>query len=123
MASRLIFDGDCAFCTTTAQWAGRHLPADTDVVPWQRVSLAPLGLSEADVTTAVYWVDERGRTWRGHRAAGQALLAMGGAWRALGWLCLVPPTSWVARALYRVVAINRHRMPGGTAACRLDAPH
>lgn len=119
----LVFDGDCGFCTSTARWAQRHLPEGTPVEPWQRLDLDEMGLRLSDVSTAAYWRDESGAMHRGHRAAGQVLFAFGGAWRVLGWLCLVPPTSWFAAILYRVIARYRHRMPGGTPACRIDAPH
>jgi predicted DCC family thiol-disulfide oxidoreductase YuxK len=115
----LIFDGDCSFCTSSATWIEHRLPSGTRVEPWQRLDLAALGLTEADVTTAAYWVDEAGRTHRGHRSIGRALLAAGGAWRVVGALILVPPLSWLAALLYVIVAKNRHRLPGGTPACKL----
>lgn len=118
----LVFDGDCAVCTSVARWAERHLGGRADVAPWQRLDLAPLGLTEADVATAMYWVDGTGRTWRGHLGTGRMLQAFGGAWRPLGWLARTPPTSWLAGPLYRLVAANRHRLPGSTPACRLDDP-
>jgi predicted DCC family thiol-disulfide oxidoreductase YuxK len=33
----------------------------------------------------------------------------------------VPPLRWIAHGVYRLVANNRDRMPGGTAACKLPA--
>ena len=114
----LIFDGDCGFCTTCATWAGRRLQ-DVDVVPGQRVNVATYGLTARDVSEAAWWVDERGGVYRGHRAIGKALQACGGWWRTVGWLCLHPPFSWAAWAGYGLVARFRHRLPGGTPACRL----
>lgn len=118
----LVFDGDCAVCTSVARWAERHLVGRADVRPWQFLDLAPLGLTEDEVSTAMYWVDADGRTSRGHLGAGRMLQAFGGAWRPLGWLARTPPTSWLADPLYRLVAANRHRLPGATPACRLDDP-
>jgi len=40
-------------------------------------------------------------------------------WICLGSLTFTPPTSWIASALYRAVAANRHALPGGTPACHL----
>jgi predicted DCC family thiol-disulfide oxidoreductase YuxK len=116
----LIFDGDCGFCTTTANWAGRRLPDDVRVVAWQFVELDDLGLTVDDVTTAAWWVDRWGHAHRGAQAAARALVAMGAPWAALGWIGRVPPASWVAAGLYRLVARYRYRLPGGTPACRLD---
>jgi predicted DCC family thiol-disulfide oxidoreductase YuxK len=115
----LIFDGDCAFCTSSAQWIEHRLPDGVRVEPWQQLDLTAYRLTEHDVTTAAYWVDRRGRTHRGHRAIARSLIAAGGGWKVLGTALLVPPISWIAALLYRVVAKNRHRLPGGTPACKL----
>jgi predicted DCC family thiol-disulfide oxidoreductase YuxK len=115
----LIFDGDCSFCTTSAAWIEHRVPDEVRVEPWQRLDLAALGLTEHDVTTAAYWVDDHGTTYRGHRSIAKALIAAGGAWKPVGLLMLVPPFSWLAALAYGVVAKNRHRLPGGTPACKL----
>ncbi len=117
----LVFDGDCAFCTSSAEWIRARLPAAVRVEPWQQLDIAALGLTEQNVTTAAYWIDDRGRRHRGHRAIGKSLVAAGGAWRLLGTLLLVPPFSWVAALSYLLVAKNRHRLPGGTPACKLPS--
>ena len=115
----LIFDGDCSFCTSSAHWIGHRLPPTVHVDPWQRLDLAALGLTERDVTTAAYWVDEHGRPYRGHRSIAKALVAAGGAWRVVGVVLQIPPISWIAAVAYLVIAKNRHRLPGGTPACKL----
>jgi len=115
----LIFDGDCSFCTSSAEWIRHHVPAGTHVEPWQRLDLATFDLTERDVSTAAYWVDADGRSYRGHRAIAKALVAAGGAWKAVGIVLQVPPFSWLAALGYVVIAKNRHRLPGGTPACKL----
>lgn len=123
----LIFDGDCGFCTRTARWIERRLrpqagpdgPAPVPVQPWQALCLADFGLSEADVSTAAYWVDAAGHPWRGSQGIARALVAMGQPWALAGWAMMVPPISWLARGVYRLIADNRHRLPGSTDACRL----
>lgn len=117
----LIFDGDCSFCTTTASWIEHRLPADVKVVAWQFIDPEALGLTVDDVTTAAYWVDAWGHTHRGHRAAAKALIAAGRGWTLLGVLGLYPPTSWIAAGLYRLIANNRYRLPGGTPACKISS--
>jgi predicted DCC family thiol-disulfide oxidoreductase YuxK len=129
MATRtpvLVFDGDCAFCTSAARWAERGWSSDVEVAAWQDLGapgLGALGLSVAEAQAAAWWVDDRGRRWRGSRAIGKALEAAGGRRAWAGHLALTPPTSWVAAALYRLVVRFRHRLPGGTPACKVpDAP-
>jgi predicted DCC family thiol-disulfide oxidoreductase YuxK len=120
VVERLLFDGDCGFCTSSAAWVRRRLPPTVEVVPWQRVELDEMGLTTADAAGAAYWVTASGATFRGHRAVGRALLRCGRSWRLLGRLCLVPPTSWIAAGVYRLVARFRYRLPGGTPACRVS---
>jgi predicted DCC family thiol-disulfide oxidoreductase YuxK len=117
----LVFDGDCGFCTRSARWIEVRLPDDVDVVPWQSIDdLGSLGLTARGVTEEAWWVDRRGAAG-GHRAVGRALQAAGRWWRPLGWVVRNPPGSWLAGPAYRLLATNRHRLPGSTEACRIDA--
>lgn len=40
-------------------------------------------------------------------------------WRFVGSAVKLPPVRLVARLVYRVVARNRYRMPGGFTACQI----
>lgn len=117
----LVFDGDCGFCTMTAQWVAARLDS-ADVEPWQSLDLDALGLTEQQVSTAAYWVEPGRPPQRGHDAVAAALQAMGWPWRGLGEAITRPPLSWLAAPTYEVVAANRGRLPGSTPACRLDPP-
>jgi predicted DCC family thiol-disulfide oxidoreductase YuxK len=50
------------------------------------------------------------------------LVSAGGLPGLLGRLIRLPVMRTVAAAAYHLVANNRHRLPGGTPACRLAAP-
>ncbi|MDX6512789.1 MAG: hypothetical protein QOE36_2293 [Gaiellaceae bacterium] len=117
----LVYDGDCAFCTTLAEGIAARWRAPARAVAWQRLSnveLARLGLGLDDVRAAAWWVDDAGRLSRGHLAIAHALVAASG-WRALwGRALLVPPLRWLGAAAYPLVARARFRLPGGTPACR-----
>ena len=116
----LIYDGDCAFCTSSAGWIEERLPEGYPVVPWQFVSdLETLGLDESDVRTAAWWIGADGVAHGGHLAIGRALIEVGGFWSLLGWLTVLPPLRWLAGPIYTLIAANRHRLPGGTPACAL----
>jgi predicted DCC family thiol-disulfide oxidoreductase YuxK len=116
----IIFDGDCGFCTKVARRIESRLRTPVPVVPWQSIGdLGELGLTVADVTTAMYWVDVYGRTYRGHRAAAQALRRCRGPLPVAGVLLSIPPLSWLGQVGYRVIARNRYRLPGATEACAL----
>jgi predicted DCC family thiol-disulfide oxidoreductase YuxK len=115
----LVYDGDCAFCTRCVQWMERWVPVRLRVVPWQWADLPALGVTQAQAEHAVQLVEPGGRRTAGAAAIARLLVHAGGAWALLGALMRVPPVSWLAAGLYRLIAINRDRMPGGTAACAL----
>lgn len=117
----LVFDGDCGFCTSSARFLERRVPVRAAVVAWQFADLDALGTTAERAQYEVLWVDRAGRVSGGAEAIGRMLMAAGGLWRVPGVLLRVPPVSWLAHGVYRLVANNRHRMPGGTAACMLPA--
>jgi predicted DCC family thiol-disulfide oxidoreductase YuxK len=121
----MIFDGDCAFCTSSAQWLQRRLKSYAAVEPWQYLDLALYGTDAHRAQHEVIWVDYTGKLYGGAQAFAQWLIHSGGAWRHVGLLLTVPPVRWIAAGVYRVVANHRERMPGGTPACaiRPDRPH
>ena len=115
----LIFDGDCAFCTTWVNRLGAILPAFPPSTPWQWIDLDRYGLTEHDVTHYA-WVVTPGHHYAGHLALSALLrLQRGFGWRFAGNLIATAPFSWLAALGYRFVAANRHRLPGGTPACAM----
>ncbi len=115
----VVFDGDCAFCTSSVAALERLLPRFPAASPWQWLDLDELGLTIDDVTRYA-WVVTPTHQYAGHLAA-SALLRMqrGVGWRFLGHLIATPPFSWIAGLGYRVIAAHRHRLPGGPPACAL----
>ena len=120
----LIFDGDCAFCTTSARFLERRVVkgGSLTVTPWQFLDLDQFGLTQDQCMAAVQWVGEGGQVLSGHAAIAAALRAGHLVWRPLGALLVVPGFSWLAARLYSWVAAHRYAMPGGTAACRIKDP-
>lgn len=114
----LIFDGDCGFCTTSARWGQRRLGLE-HVEPWQFLDLEPLGLTAAQCSAAVQWVAADGTTVAAERAVIASLRHAGGLWAQLGRLLALPGIRPLAAVAYRLVARNRHRLPGATPACEL----
>jgi predicted DCC family thiol-disulfide oxidoreductase YuxK len=115
----LIFDGDCAFCTRSVQWARRWIGRLPAIAPWQQADLPALGLTPEQCEIAVQFVDRRGRINSGEIAVARLLIFAGKGWQILGRLMLLPGIKQICGLLYRWVARNRHRLPGGTAACAL----
>lgn len=125
-AATFVYDGDCAFCTSCAEFVGRHIvrrhgPTRVAVLPWQFADVDSLGFTVAECDEAVQWVGVDGTRAAGPEAIAQLLRVGGRGWRPLGWLLARRPVLGLAWPAYRWVARNRHRMPGGTAACALPA--
>ncbi|HET8617285.1 MAG TPA: DUF393 domain-containing protein [Actinomycetales bacterium] len=118
----LLYDGDCGVCTRLAGAVVRHVlrrPGDVVVTAYQDVDLAPLGLTPAECEQALQWVATDGRVSSAQDAVARLLLA-GRRWqRPFGAVLLAPGVNGLAGLVYRWVAANRHRLPGGTAACSL----
>jgi len=114
----LVFDGDCAFCTTSARAGQRWLGLD-HVEPWQFLDLDSLGLTDEQCTQAVQWVAEDGEVVAAEFAVIAALRNAGGVWKVLGGLTNLPGIRQLAGVVYRLVAKYRHRLPGGTPACKM----
>jgi predicted DCC family thiol-disulfide oxidoreductase YuxK len=118
----LIYDGDCGFCTSCANWLAARWHGPARAVPWQFLAddeLSAFGLTRAETRAAVWWIDGEGRASRGSAAIARALTAGSGWPAAVGHVLLVPPASWIGAAAYPLVARWRHLLPGGTPACRL----
>lgn len=115
----LVFDGDCSFCSTSMRFAERRIKPRCETIPWQSADLEGLGVTSARAEHEVLWVTPTGVVYGGAQAVAKALLSAGGGWAPAGALLMLPPLRWVALVVYRLVADNRHRMPGGTAACAL----
>lgn len=114
-----VYDGDCAFCTSCVRFIERRIPPTATFVPWQFADLDALGVSRAQAQEAVQWVGTDGVVASGPLAIARLLVAAGSYWRLLGAVLAWRPVAWLARPVYRWVARNRHRMPGGTPACAL----
>ena len=114
----VFYDADCGFCTRSADFLGRR--SDCAVRPWQSLDLAAAGLTEQDVSSAAYWLEDGRTPRRGARAIAAALRSCRGVgYRVLGRLIDLPPVRPVAAWVYGLVARYRYHLPGGTNACRL----
>jgi predicted DCC family thiol-disulfide oxidoreductase YuxK len=115
----LVFDGDCSFCTSVAFHLESNSVNNFDVVAWQLTDLSKFKLTTAQTAKKVYLLVD-GKNYSGAKAVAKSLTFMKPRiYRALGYLLLVPPFSWMAIPGYSLVARFRHRLPGGTPACKL----
>lgn len=113
----LVYDGDCGFCTATVNALRARVDPDAVIVPYQYADLAALGVTAERARREMLWIDLEGRVFGGAQAFAVLLVHQGGPWRVPGLALRLPPARWAAQAVYRAVAAQRHRLPGGTPAC------
>lgn len=113
----MLFDADCGFCTRAAGWLARWTAAT--VVPMHAQDLSALGIDADRAGREMPAVLDSGEVVYGADAVAAALRS-GRRWaQATGAVMHMPGVRMLARAAYALVARNRHRLPGGTGACRL----
>jgi predicted DCC family thiol-disulfide oxidoreductase YuxK len=114
----LIYDGDCAFCKNSLQWAIDHLPKMPRYVAFQKIDFTEYQLTKADVESQV-WLISGSNQLGGHRAVAWLFSNQSSLfWRFIGaGINLFGPISAMG---YRWVAKNRHRLPGGTKECSIE---
>ena len=124
MKQILIYDGDCQFCRLSLDFGIRHLTKFPRFVAYQSINPASYGLSLTDVASQVWLVTPSGESLKpvgGYLAVAQILLEQPEFyWRWLGFVMKTPPFSLLADLVYKWVAKNRHRLPGGSRACKLE---
>lgn len=115
-SGHLVYDADCGFCTRTALWL------DEAPVPWHTLDLDAVHVTRAEADANAGWLVDDRVTLLGAPAIAAALRSRTGGARVLGWFLNVPGFRGLANLVYPRIAANRHRMPGGTAACALEPP-
>jgi predicted DCC family thiol-disulfide oxidoreductase YuxK len=93
-----------------------------NVRPWQHSPqiMAGLGLTAEDGMWQVWYVDGNGRLSGGAEAVNEVMRLVWWA-RPFTILYRLPGIRQLQDWLYRWVADNRHRMPGGTAECAVES--
>jgi predicted DCC family thiol-disulfide oxidoreductase YuxK len=115
----LIFDGDCGFCTSAANQIVKRSKAKIVAVPWQFTDLAQYSLTQAQVADQVYLaIDDE--NFAGHEAFAMVFRVQPNAFlRFIGKTMMSRYLRWFSMPIYRLVARYRHKLPGGTPACKL----
>lgn len=119
----LLFDGDCAFCSTSARLLQRWVRPDCLVLPYQLVDLPRWGVTRQEAAVEVLLVrrEDAAVVVSGGAAAIAETLRLGRQpWPLIGSALRAPGVRIAADLVYRAVAANRHRLPGGTPACAID---
>lgn len=116
----VIYDGDCAFCSSAARFGKRRIAKQLQFLPYQLTDLNPYGLTVAQCEAALQFVASSGKIFTAQNAIAQLLIAGGGIWKFTGLLIKLPVINQIAAVGYKFTAANRHRLPGGTPTCKLN---
>ena len=120
-----VYDGDCGFCTRSIHFIQRVLRTEArhaiDFAPWQSLDLPSHGLTQRDVREAAHLIQPAGTRLAGAAAFGYLAGQGRAGWPLLGHALRLPTVNWLANRLYRLIAVNRHRLPGATAACEVPS--
>ena len=119
----VLFDGVCNLCNATVNFLIDPNPNGTfKFGALQAEAVEPLlehyGLQSANLETFVL-IDD-GRVYRRSQAALRIAWRLGGAWRLLYPLLLLPRP--LRDAVYDWIAANRYRWFGKREACRIPTP-
>ncbi|MEY4980894.1 MAG: hypothetical protein RL174_232 [Actinomycetota bacterium] len=114
----LIYDGDCAFCNRSLQFGLKNLAWFPSHKAFQGLPKEAFGLNRTDFESSI-WLIGPDAKFAGHRAAAWILLQQKNPlYRLLG--AIIHIAGPVSKSAYAWVAKNRHRLPGGTAACEVS---
>jgi predicted DCC family thiol-disulfide oxidoreductase YuxK len=115
----LVFDGDCGFCTTVAKHFEKRSRVPIEIAAWQLTDLSRWSLTAEQASAQVYLVAD-GTLFGGHEAFAEFMRLQGDPFhRAVAGVMRAPGLRRISAWGYRVVAKNRHRLPGGTPACQM----
>jgi predicted DCC family thiol-disulfide oxidoreductase YuxK len=115
----LVFDGDCGFCTTTANWIKKNSKIAIDIAPYQWTDLNQFGLTTEEAAAKVQLV-VGDKMFAGHYCMAKLLLIQPNVLlKALGALMVAPGLNPISAKVYEWIAANRQKLPGGTPACKM----
>ena len=114
--ARLVFDGQCGFCTWMAWWIRRIDRRDRlDIVPLQRPGVPEsIGSTERECRTALQWQGPDGSRSSGAGAANAALATAFGTRLPLH---VYRVTAGFQERMYHWVSAHRERLPSVRPHC------
>lgn len=118
-----VMDAHCALCARGATWIAQNDKAEQfKIIPVQSALGSALmrhyGLDPSDPASWLYV--ESGRAYTSLDGLIRVGWRLGGMWKLLSLLCLIPPN--MRDRMYRYVAVNRVRFFGRADLCSLPDP-
>jgi predicted DCC family thiol-disulfide oxidoreductase YuxK len=121
----VLFDGVCNLCNASVRFIIERDPSARFKFAAQQSGagqalLAEHGLALDEGVSDSIVLIEHGQMWRESAAALRIVSGLGGPWRVLGWLRVIPRP--VRDMGYHFLARNRYRWFGKTEECRIPTP-
>lgn len=109
----VVFDGTCGFCRATVTRLARtpRLRLASRLLPYQNADLASYGLTHQEARERM-WLVQDGQLHGGAQAFAAWFATGGPTARAVGRTLTLPGVRHTTEAAYRLIARNRHRIPG-----------
>lgn len=105
-------DGQCALCRASQAWCEQRDHGDRfRFRDFRAVDEGELPMDREQHEASMWVRDSGGRLHRGFEAWRRMMAALPG-WRWLAALSGLPPLRWLGEPVYRLIARNRHRLPG-----------
>jgi len=114
-----LFDGDCGLCEDIADRMKKRIAPPVKFVTYQSVDIAALGVSLASCLKGPVFVRADGTHAVGVGAMAGMFRTARYPYRLFGRVMLAPVVFPLLTRLQAIFYRNRHRLPGGTEACRI----
>lgn len=114
-----LFDGDCGLCENIVDRIKKRIAPPIDFATYQSVDIAALGVSLASCLIGPVLVSADGTHVVGAGAMAGMLRTAGYPYRLVGRMMIAPGVVPLLNRVQAVFYRNRHRLPGGTEACRI----
>lgn len=118
-AMLFIYDADCGFCTAAVKRFRKLFPK-VEFTASREVNLSDFGLTQEDADQRVYLIVPSAHsftTYGGGRAVTGLLSSWGRGGKVAAKLLSFFPFRVPIEGIYRLVARNRHALPGGDTTC------
>lgn len=126
MTMMFLYDADCGFCTATVNRIRRFFPR-VDFRASRTVDLAQFNLTERDTQERAYLIvpaadnSTAPTIYQGGRAITGLAASWGRPGRIIATVLGFRPVALPIEIVYKLVARNRHKLPGGGDSCTIGA--
>jgi predicted DCC family thiol-disulfide oxidoreductase YuxK len=115
----VIYDGDCAFCSSAARLAQKRIAPKLTYSPYQFTELAKYAITVQAAQSSLKFVAASGQVFSANFAVSQIMRSGNRFWNIVGVVVDLPIIRSLAALGYNLTAKYRHKLPGGTPTCKM----